>query len=76
VKTRGHRPPPIAPLAGVGHDAAPGGPALSAFCDAFGVTVPFSEEKLAELYPRHASFAWQYFFASPEVDVAPSRPRG
>jgi hypothetical protein len=47
---------PIATLAGVGNGAAPGAPALSAFCDAFGVTIPFTAEKLAELYPTPRSY--------------------
>lgn len=47
---------PIATLTGIGNGAAPGAPALSSFCGAFGVTIPFSDEKLAELYPTHKSW--------------------
>ena len=44
--------------------AAPGAPPLSAFCGAFGVTVPFTDEELAELYPSHARFVFEYFLAA------------
>jgi len=47
---------PIATLAGVGNGAAPGAPPLSVFCSAFGVTIPFTDVKLAELYPDHRSY--------------------
>jgi hypothetical protein len=47
---------PIATLTGIGNGPAPGAPPLSMFCDAFGVTVPFTAEKLAELYPTHKSY--------------------
>lgn len=55
---------PIATLTGVGNGPAPGAPPFSVFCSAFGVTIPFSDEELAELYPTHTSFVWRYFFAS------------
>lgn len=59
---------PIARLGGVGNSAAPGSPpGLSAFCGSFGVTVPFTEERLAELYPNHASFVFSYLIASLEA---------
>jgi hypothetical protein len=47
---------PIATLTGVGNGAAPGSPPLNSFCNAFGVTIPLTDEKLAELYPTHKSF--------------------
>jgi len=47
---------PIATLTGAGNGAAPGGPPFSSFCSAFGVTIPFTDEKLAELYPTHRSY--------------------
>ena len=47
---------PIATLKGAGNGAAPGGSIFSRFCSAFGVTVPFTAEKLAELYPDHRSY--------------------
>jgi hypothetical protein len=58
---------PIAALAGVGNGPAPGAPPFSVFCSAFGVTVPFTDEELAELYPTHGSFVWRYVFASLEA---------
>lgn len=50
----------IARLNGAGNGPAPGAPPISVFCGAFGVTEPFSDEKLAELYPNHGSFVRQY----------------
>jgi hypothetical protein len=47
---------PIATLTGLGNGAAPGAPPFSSFCGAFGVTIPFTDEKLAELYPTHRSY--------------------
>ena len=47
---------PIATLTGVGNGAAPGAPPFSSFCSAFGVTIPFTDEKLAALYPTHRSY--------------------
>jgi hypothetical protein len=55
---------PVATLAGVGNGAAPGAPPLSGFCSAFGVTIPFTDEELAELYPSHRNFVLRYVFAS------------
>jgi hypothetical protein len=31
------------------------------------VTVPFTAEELAELYPTHASFVWRYLFSTLEA---------
>jgi hypothetical protein len=47
---------PIATLTGIGNGAAPGAPSFSSFCSAFGVTIPFTNAKLAELYPTHRSY--------------------
>lgn len=47
---------PIATLTGIGNGAAPGAPSFSRFCDAFGVTIPFTGEELATLYPTHKSY--------------------
>lgn len=47
---------PIATLTGIGNGAAPGAPPFSRFCSAFGVTIPFSDGKLAMLYPTHKSY--------------------
>jgi hypothetical protein len=47
---------PIATLKGVGNGAAPGAPPFSSFCSSFGVTIPFTDEKLAALYPDHRSY--------------------
>jgi hypothetical protein len=58
---------PIATLTGIGNGAAEGAPRFSAFCSAFGVTIPFSDEKLAELYPTHGSFVWRYALATLEA---------
>jgi hypothetical protein len=58
---------PIATLAGVGNGPAPNSPPFSVFCSAFGLTIPFSDAELAELYPNHGSFVWRYVFASLEA---------
>jgi hypothetical protein len=55
---------PIATLKGTGNTGAPGAPPSSAFCSIFGQTVPFSDEKLAELYPTHGRFLARYFVAT------------
>jgi hypothetical protein len=47
---------PIATLTGIGNGAAPGAPPFSTFCSAFGVTIPFTGEELAMLYPTHKSY--------------------
>jgi hypothetical protein len=52
---------PIARLNGAGNGTAPGAPPFpSVFCRLFGVTEPFSDEKLAELYRTHGRFVSQY----------------
>lgn len=47
---------PLAEISGQGNGAAPGAGILSTFCTIFGHTLPFSREKLAELYPIHDDF--------------------
>jgi len=51
---------PLAALAGFGNGPAEGAPAISAFCSLFGHTIPFSDEKLATLYPTNADFAAKF----------------
>jgi hypothetical protein len=58
---------PIAKLTGSGNTGAPGAPPPSAFCFLFGQTVPFSADKIDELYPQHGSFVFPYVFASLEA---------
>jgi len=48
---------PIAMLSGIGNS---GVPPEGAFCRLFGTTVPFTAEKIAELYPDHGWFVWQW----------------
>jgi len=51
---------PLAALAGFGNGPAQGAPFISAFCSLFGHTIPFSDEKLATLYPTNADFAAKF----------------
>jgi hypothetical protein len=46
---------PIATLRGTGNTSAGGPP-----CAGFGTTIPFSAEKLAQLYPSHGAFVSQW----------------
>jgi len=55
---------PIARLTGVGNGPAPGAPPTSQFCGTFGVTVPFTDEELAALYPNHGSYVDSFRIAS------------
>ena len=53
---------PIAVVNGTGDTSNAGG----GFCGIFGTTIPFSSEKLAQLYPTHAAFVtkWSQAVAS------------
>ncbi|MFH2044664.1 MAG: alpha/beta hydrolase domain-containing protein [Pseudomonadota bacterium] len=48
---------PIAALSGLGNT---GIPPEGSFCGLFGTTIPFTSEKMAELYPNHGRFVWQW----------------
>jgi len=58
---------PLATLTGADNKAAEGAPLFSTFCSIFGKTVPFSPEKLAELYPSHDDFVGKYESATFET---------
>jgi len=58
---------PIATLRGADNRAAEGAPIFSFFCSLFGKTVPFSTEKLAELYTSHDDFVEKYRSATLET---------
>jgi len=47
---------PLATLGGFGNTAAEGAPFISQFCALFGQAVPFSTEKLVQLYPANEDF--------------------
>jgi hypothetical protein len=68
---RGIRTPfvdvPIATLTGADNKAAEGAPLISFFCSIFGETVPFSSEKLTELYPSRDDFVGKYRSATFET---------
>jgi hypothetical protein len=55
---------PVATLTGTGNGPAVGGPPTSGFCSIFGQTVPFTDEKIAALYPSHGAFVWTFALAS------------
>lgn len=51
---------PLAEISGLGNNAAPNAGIISTFCFIFGHTLPFSREKLAELYPSHDDFVSRF----------------
>jgi hypothetical protein len=55
---------PIATLSGEGNGPAPDASPLSVFCNLFGLTIPFTNEELAELYPNHRSYVRAFRRAS------------